>query len=296
MTSRRQSSLSGIGWSSPGAGTAKTMKVAPLSRHASALIDGARRAGAQNDEVGERRRRWPRAAGPAACRRPQPRPTPQSRRSVIAQSSRYSRDVGREDAARAQRERETDVQQPADPAADHQHRRARVARPRASARAPRTRAARRSCLPRSSSSRACAGCRGRSAAQARARTARIRPDRSSWCAACGTRCDCPRGSIGRCCPGTWWETTTRSPTRRSSTPSPTATTSPATSWPSTIGALGTRYHSSTSEPQMPLALDAHERLAGADLGDRPLLDADVGVVVVDRDRALVSGSVSAGLA
>src|SRR5439155_21272544 len=52
--------------------------------------------------------------------------------------------------------------------------------------------------------------------------------------------------------GTWWDTNTRSPTLTRSTPAPTSTTSAAISWPRTSGAFGLRYHSITSEPQIPL--------------------------------------------
>ena len=124
MTSRRQSSFSGIGWSSPGAGTAKTTNVAPLSRHA---------------------RPWSMALGA-----PVPRMTRSARLpSLASRSSSGSRSpaaiasnasvaplrarpvepvlahVGREDATRAERERKPDVEQPADAAAHHEHRRAR---------------------------------------------------------------------------------------------------------------------------------------------------------------------------
>ena len=47
--------------------------------------------------------------------------------------------------------------------------------------------------------------------------------------------------------------------------------------------MGIRYHSMTSEPQMPEALIAHEDLGRADDGDRPVFEADVRVAVVDRD-------------
>ena len=66
--------------------------------------------------------------------------------------------------------------------------------------------------------------------------------------------------------GTWWVTKTRSPARKRSTPSPTASTSPATSWPRTSGAERARYHSMTSLPQIPLARTRRSISPGPMLG------------------------------
>src|SRR2546430_17421280 len=52
--------------------------------------------------------------------------------------------------------------------------------------------------------------------------------------------------------GTGWETNTRSPTLRESTPAPTSTTSPAISWSRVTGAFGLRHHSIQLVPQYPV--------------------------------------------
>ena len=53
--------------------------------------------------------------------------------------------------------------------------------------------------------------------------------------------------------GAWWCTTTRSPTATPSTSAPTAVTSPASSWPRTVGTLRATHVSRTSEPHTPHA-------------------------------------------
>ena len=137
------------------------------------------------------------------------------------------------------------------------------------------------------------GSAARSRHQRRGARARRRPScgtrsrrraRAAWCrrAACPRRCRRaaarrPSGGPRRHGPHApqagAHETTTRSPGRRSATPSPTASTTPAPSWPRIIGTG--RVHSPRttcrSEPHTPDGGHAHEHVAGAGL-----LDLDLG--------------------
>ena len=92
----------------------------------------------------------------------------------------------------------------------------------------------------------------------------------------------PRRQAGQARHGAWWCGTTRSPAANPVTPSPTATISPATSWPAIVPAFPRAYQSSRSDPQMPAARVRRSASPGPIRGLGHLDDADVSARVEPR--------------